>query len=60
MKQLKALNIRDYENNSQHRQAMGLFKSIAYQRKIYQAQMLKDMIAHCYKTGFFDKEKGGK
>ncbi len=37
---LKSLNIRDYEDNSQHRQAMGYFKHTAYKLGISQAELL--------------------
>lgn len=38
---MKALNIRDYQNDPQFRQIVGLFKHLAYEKGISQADMLK-------------------
>ncbi|NQZ29613.1 MAG: hypothetical protein HRT98_04485 [Mycoplasmatales bacterium] len=40
VKSVKALNIRDTKNDPLARQAMGLFKHVAYKKKITQADML--------------------
>lgn len=38
---MKALNIRDYKNDPQTRQIMGLFKHMAYELGLQQGDLLK-------------------
>ncbi len=42
-RELKAVNIRDYADNGQHRQAMGYFKHTAHKLKISQAELLRKL-----------------
>ncbi len=48
-REVKSLNIRDCKNDPRHRQAMGLFKHLAYKNNLSQAELLTRIMNKIYR-----------
>ncbi len=60
-KELKALNIRDYQDSPLNRSDMGHFKHQAYQQGKQQADLFAELMEFAYRNGFFEPlKKEGK